>query len=151
MEDDIPFIVDRTYKRSTVQNDSKSALSGIHSQIRRNPLYMDRSLLSLFLLQLRRSWSNKGTPTATDLDDRKKKRYHFLKKNDQILNNGKTDMALADGHVQNTEILTTTVDIGAEGKIIPTKLIVLKTAKGNRSLLEADFLSAQQESFWIFR
>ncbi|GIY11642.1 hypothetical protein CEXT_396061 [Caerostris extrusa] len=41
--------------------------------------------------------------------------------------------------------LTTTyrqTDIGVKGKVIPTKLIVLKTGKGSRTLLGADFLSA---------
>ncbi|KAF8788760.1 Transposon Ty3-I Gag-Pol polyprotein like [Argiope bruennichi] len=42
-------------------------------------------------------------------------------------------MALADGHVKKTDILTTTEDIGVAGKVIPTKLIALKNSKENRS------------------
>ncbi|GFY20615.1 retrovirus-related Pol polyprotein from transposon 17.6 [Trichonephila clavipes] len=51
-------------------------------------------------------------------------------------------MTLADGRTQTTEILTTSVDIGIQGKIIATELIILKNAKGNRTLLGIDFLTA---------
>ncbi|GIY65562.1 endonuclease [Caerostris extrusa] len=88
-----------------------------------------------------------GTRTTYSIGE---KLYHFLKKSGLIFNNGTVDMALADGHVQKTEILTTTVDIDVKGKVIPATLIVLKTAKGNRIRHEADFL-VRQESFWIFR
>ncbi|GIY84141.1 hypothetical protein CEXT_400871 [Caerostris extrusa] len=50
------------------------------------------------------------------------KLFHFLKKSGLILNNSTADMALADGHVQKAEILTTTVDIGVKGKVIPIEL-----------------------------
>ncbi|GIX96733.1 hypothetical protein CDAR_591611 [Caerostris darwini] len=39
---------DRTYKRSTTQNDRKPALSGVPSQSRRDPIYMDKSLPSCY-------------------------------------------------------------------------------------------------------
>ncbi|GFW52279.1 retrovirus-related Pol polyprotein from transposon 17.6 [Trichonephila clavipes] len=41
-------------------------------------------------------------------------------------------MTLADDCTQTTEILTTSVDIGIQGKVIATELIILKNAKGNR-------------------
>ncbi|GFW22508.1 retrovirus-related Pol polyprotein from transposon 17.6 [Trichonephila clavipes] len=50
-------------------------------------------------------------------------------------------MTLADGRTQTTEILTTSVDIGIQGKVIATQLIILKYAKGNRTLLDIDFLT----------
>ncbi|KAF8793521.1 hypothetical protein HNY73_004990 [Argiope bruennichi] len=58
--------------------------------------------------------------------------------------------------VQKIDILTTTVDIVVTGKVIPTKLIVLKNSKGNRSLLGTDFLRAAgivldlQKGLWYF-
>ncbi|KAF8788966.1 Transposon Ty3-I Gag-Pol polyprotein like [Argiope bruennichi] len=68
--------------------------------------------------------------------------YHFLKNNGRRFENSTVDMALTDGHVQKTDILTTTVDIGMAGKVIPTKLIALKNSKRNRTLLGTDFLRA---------
>ncbi|GFT84256.1 uncharacterized protein TNCV_1150491 [Trichonephila clavipes] len=65
-------------------------------------------------------------------------------------------MTLADGHTQTTEILTTSVDIGIQGKVIATELIILKNAKGNRTLLGIDFLTAAgivldlQRKQWYF-
>ncbi|KAF8787755.1 Gag-Pol polyprotein-like protein [Argiope bruennichi] len=84
------------------------------------------------------------------------KLYHFLKNKGLRFENSTVDMALADGHVQKTDILTTTVDIGVAGKVIPTKLIVLKNSKGNRTLLGTDFLRAAgivldlQKGLWYF-
>ncbi|XP_055944604.1 uncharacterized protein LOC129975566 [Argiope bruennichi] len=72
----------------------------------------------------------------------REKIYHFLKNNGRRFENSTVDMALADGHVQKTDIFTTTVDIGVAGKVIPTKLIILKNSKGNRTLLGTDFLRA---------
>ncbi|GIY14328.1 hypothetical protein CEXT_131561 [Caerostris extrusa] len=54
-------------------------------------------------------------------------------------------MTLADGHELKTEILTTTFYIG-KGRVIPTKLIVLKIAEGNRTLLGANFESTGNRS-----
>ncbi|GFW07664.1 hypothetical protein TNCV_3917971 [Trichonephila clavipes] len=51
-------------------------------------------------------------------------------------------MTLADGRTLTTEILTTSVDIGIQGKVIAMELIILKNAKGNRTLLGIDFLTA---------
>ncbi|GFT26003.1 transposon Tf2-8 polyprotein [Trichonephila clavipes] len=51
-------------------------------------------------------------------------------------------MTLADGRTQTTEILTTSVDISIQGKVIPTELLILKNARGNRTLLGIDFLTA---------
>ncbi|GFU12605.1 retrovirus-related Pol polyprotein from transposon 297 [Trichonephila clavipes] len=65
-------------------------------------------------------------------------------------------MTLADGRTQTTEILTTSVDIGIQGKVIPTELLILKNARGNRTLLGIDFLTAAgivldlQRKQWYF-
>ncbi|GFX96612.1 retrovirus-related Pol polyprotein from transposon 297 [Trichonephila clavipes] len=54
------------------------------------------------------------------------------------------DETLADGRTQTTEILTTSVDISIQGKVIPTELLILKNARGNRTLLGIDFLTAAE-------
>ncbi|KAF8795000.1 hypothetical protein HNY73_002902 [Argiope bruennichi] len=77
------------------------------------------------------------------------KLYHFLKNNGRKFENITVDMALADGHVQKTNKLTMTVDIGVAGKVFPTKLIVLKNSKGNRTLLGTDFLRAADIKFLL--
>ncbi|GFV76273.1 retrovirus-related Pol polyprotein from transposon 17.6 [Trichonephila clavipes] len=65
-------------------------------------------------------------------------------------------MTLADGRTQTTEILTTSVDISIQGKVIPTELLILKNARGNRTLLGLDFLTAAgivldlQRKQWYF-
>ncbi|GFY35860.1 retrovirus-related Pol polyprotein from transposon 17.6 [Trichonephila clavipes] len=65
-------------------------------------------------------------------------------------------MTLADGRTQTTEILTTSVDIRIQGKVIPTELLILKNARGNRTLLGIDFLTAAgivldlQRKQWYF-
>ncbi|GFX69495.1 retrovirus-related Pol polyprotein from transposon 17.6 [Trichonephila clavipes] len=65
-------------------------------------------------------------------------------------------MTLADGRTQTTEILTTSVDISIQGKVIPTELLILKNARGNRTLLGIDFLPAAgivldlQRKQWYF-
>ncbi|GFT98927.1 retrovirus-related Pol polyprotein from transposon opus [Trichonephila clavipes] len=65
-------------------------------------------------------------------------------------------MTLADGRTQTTEILTTSVDISIQGKVIPTDLLILKNARGNRTLLGIDFLTAAgivldlQRKQWYF-
>ncbi|GFX67351.1 uncharacterized protein TNCV_720151 [Trichonephila clavipes] len=38
-------------------------------------------------------------------------------------------MTLADGRTETTEILTTSVDISIQGKVIPTELLILKNAR----------------------
>ena len=65
-------------------------------------------------------------------------------------------MTLADGRTQSTEVMTAIVDIIVQGKVIPTELIVLKHARGNRTLLGVDFLTAAgivldlQRKQWYF-
>ncbi|CAL1267106.1 unnamed protein product [Larinioides sclopetarius] len=70
------------------------------------------------------------------------KLYELLKKNGMAFENKMIYMTLADGQIQKTEILTTVVNITVKGKTISTELIVLKNARGNRTLLGVDFLSA---------
>jgi hypothetical protein len=70
------------------------------------------------------------------------KLYNLLKDRGVKFDNKLVNMALADGHVRQTEILTTLVDITVQGKVISTELIVLKNAKANRTLLGVDFLTA---------
>ncbi|GFW06160.1 hypothetical protein TNCV_36361 [Trichonephila clavipes] len=65
-------------------------------------------------------------------------------------------MTLADGRTQTTEILKTSVYISIQGKVIPTELLTLKNARGNRTLLGIDFLTAAgivldlQRKQWYF-
>ncbi|GFX57840.1 transposon Ty3-G Gag-Pol polyprotein [Trichonephila clavipes] len=52
--------------------------------------------------------------------------------------------------------MTTSVDISIQGKVIPTELLILKNARGNRTLLGIDFLTAAgivldlQRKQWYF-
>lgn len=84
------------------------------------------------------------------------KLYNLLKQHGLNFEDKVINMTLADGHIQQTEILTTIVDITVQGKVIPTELIVLKNAKGNRTLLGVDFLKASgivldlQKGHWFF-
>ncbi|GFR00074.1 transposon Ty3-I Gag-Pol polyprotein [Trichonephila clavata] len=84
------------------------------------------------------------------------KLYHLLKQKGLNFNEKTMQMTLADGRTQTTEILTTSVDITIQGKVIPTELIVLKNARGNRTLLGVDFLTAAgivldlQRKLWYF-
>ncbi|GIY16813.1 hypothetical protein CEXT_448461 [Caerostris extrusa] len=64
----------------------------------------------------------------------KRKLYYFLKKNGQIFSNSSVVMVQADGLVQKKkkpEIIITMLDIGVKGKVVPIKLIVLKTAQNS--------------------
>ncbi|GFW47035.1 retrovirus-related Pol polyprotein from transposon 17.6 [Trichonephila clavipes] len=70
------------------------------------------------------------------------KLYHLLKQKGLNFEEKTMQMTLADGRTQTTEILITSVDIGIQGKVIATELIILKNAKGNRTLLGIDFLIA---------
>lgn len=70
------------------------------------------------------------------------KLYHLVKENRLPFKEKAIKTTLADGLTQKTEILTTVVDISVQGKIISTELIVLKNARGNRTLLGIDFLTA---------
>ncbi|GFV03063.1 retrovirus-related Pol polyprotein from transposon 17.6 [Trichonephila clavipes] len=46
-------------------------------------------------------------------------------------------MTLADGLTQTTEILTTSVDISIQGKVIPTELLILKNAREKYNFVKA--------------
>ncbi|GFW44637.1 transposon Ty3-G Gag-Pol polyprotein [Trichonephila clavipes] len=65
-------------------------------------------------------------------------------------------MTLADGRTQTTEILTTSVDISIQGKVIPTELLILKNARGNRTpsrhrlLTAAGIVLDLQRKQWYF-
>ncbi|GFV82654.1 uncharacterized protein TNCV_1618831 [Trichonephila clavipes] len=63
------------------------------------------------------------------------KLYPLLKQKGLNFEEKTMQMTLADGRTQTTEILTTFVDIGIQGKVIATELIIFKNAKGNRTLL----------------
>ncbi|GFX06409.1 hypothetical protein TNCV_2939371 [Trichonephila clavipes] len=84
------------------------------------------------------------------------KLYHLLKQKGLNFEEKTMRMTLADGRTQTTEILTTSVDFGIQGKVIATELIILKYAKGNRTLLGIDFLTAAgivldlQRKLWYF-
>ncbi|GFT13482.1 retrovirus-related Pol polyprotein from transposon 297 [Trichonephila clavipes] len=84
------------------------------------------------------------------------KLYHLLKQKGLNFQEKTMQMTLADGRTQTTEILTTSVDISIQGKVIPTELLILKNARGNRTLLGIDFLTAAgivldlQRKQWYF-
>ncbi|GFS73216.1 retrovirus-related Pol polyprotein from transposon 17.6 [Trichonephila clavipes] len=84
------------------------------------------------------------------------KLYHLLKRKGLNFEEKTMQMTLADGRTQTTEILTTSVDISIQGKVIPTELLILKNARGNRTLLGIDFLTAAgiildlQRKQWYF-
>ncbi|GFX40575.1 retrovirus-related Pol polyprotein from transposon 17.6 [Trichonephila clavipes] len=70
------------------------------------------------------------------------KLYNLLKQKGLNFEEKTIRMTLDDGRTQTTEILTTSVDIGIQGKIIATELIILKNAKGNRTLLAPPNINA---------
>ncbi|GFS74911.1 retrovirus-related Pol polyprotein from transposon 297 [Trichonephila clavipes] len=84
------------------------------------------------------------------------KLYHLLKQKGLNFEEKIMQTTLADGRTQTTEILTTSVDISIQGKVIPTELLILKNARGNRTLLGIDFLTAAgivldlQRKQWYF-
>ncbi|GFT35704.1 retrovirus-related Pol polyprotein from transposon 17.6 [Trichonephila clavipes] len=84
------------------------------------------------------------------------KLYHLLKQKGLNFEEKTMQMTLADSRTQTTEILTTSVDISIQGKVIPTELLILKNAIGNRTLLGIDFLTAAgivldlQRKQWYF-
>ncbi|GFW77432.1 retrovirus-related Pol polyprotein from transposon 17.6 [Trichonephila clavipes] len=84
------------------------------------------------------------------------KLYHLLKQKGLNFEEKTMQMTFADGRTQTTEILTTSVDISIQGKVIPTELLILKNARGNRTLLGIDFLTAAgivldlQRKQWYF-
>ncbi|GFU54986.1 retrovirus-related Pol polyprotein from transposon 17.6 [Trichonephila clavipes] len=58
------------------------------------------------------------------------KLYHLLKQKGLNFEEKTMQITLADGRTQTTEILTTSVDISIQGKVIPTELLILKNARG---------------------
>ncbi|CAL1271290.1 unnamed protein product [Larinioides sclopetarius] len=74
-------------------------------------------------------------------------KLYELKKNGMAFENKMIDMTLADGQIQKTEILTTVVNITVKGKTISTELIVLKNARGNRTL-RVEKRQRKQNSSW---
>ncbi|GFV46322.1 retrovirus-related Pol polyprotein from transposon 297 [Trichonephila clavipes] len=59
------------------------------------------------------------------------KLYHLLKQKGLNFEEKTMQMTLADGRTQTTEILTTSVDISIQGKVIPTELLILKMLEKN--------------------
>ncbi|GIZ02746.1 hypothetical protein CEXT_235271 [Caerostris extrusa] len=59
-------------------------------------------------------------------------------------------MALVDGHLQKTEIFTTTLDIDVKGKVIPTKLYSLKS-QGKPNSLRSRFFECCRNRSGSFR
>ncbi|GFW87170.1 gypsy retrotransposon integrase-like protein 1 [Trichonephila clavipes] len=57
------------------------------------------------------------------------KLYHLLKQKGLNFEEKTMQMTLADGRTQTIEILTTSVDISIQGKVIPTELLILKNAR----------------------
>ncbi|GFW71823.1 transposon Tf2-11 polyprotein [Trichonephila clavipes] len=94
--------------------------------------------------------------TGATLSVAGEKLYHLLKQKGLNFEEKTMQMTLADGRTQTTEILTTSVDISIQGKVIPTELLILKNARGNRTLLGIDFLTAAgivldlQRKQWYF-
>ncbi|UYV72093.1 hypothetical protein LAZ67_9001794 [Cordylochernes scorpioides] len=70
------------------------------------------------------------------------KLYHLLKDNGVKFVPNITGIKLGDGEEKIVDILTATVDIHVKGKKVPTSLMVLTNAGGNRTLLGTDFLKA---------
>ncbi|GFW59129.1 retrovirus-related Pol polyprotein from transposon 17.6 [Trichonephila clavipes] len=57
------------------------------------------------------------------------KLYHLLKQKGLNFEEKPMQMTLAGSRTQTTEILTTSVDISIQGKVIPTELLILKNAR----------------------
>ncbi|GFV17491.1 hypothetical protein TNCV_1272781 [Trichonephila clavipes] len=84
------------------------------------------------------------------------KLYHLLKQKGLNFEKKTMQMTFDDGRTQTTEILTTSVDISIQGKVLPSELLILKNARGNTTLLGIDFLTAAgiildlQRKQWYF-
>ncbi|KAF8763666.1 ALK tyrosine kinase receptor like protein [Argiope bruennichi] len=63
------------------------------------------------------------------------KLFHMLQRKRIKFESKTISLTLADGTQSNVAALTTVVNLEVEGKVIPTELIVLPEAKGNRTLL----------------
>ncbi|GFU65437.1 retrovirus-related Pol polyprotein from transposon 297 [Trichonephila clavipes] len=70
------------------------------------------------------------------------KMFKFLQEHDVTFTNKRISFMMADGFRQTIMALSTVVDMCIEGKVIPTKFLVLPEAKGNKTLLGLDFLNA---------
>ncbi|GFU00158.1 uncharacterized protein NPIL_113121 [Nephila pilipes] len=70
------------------------------------------------------------------------KLFKFLQEQDTIFANKIISFMRADGIQQTITTLSAVVNLYIEGKVIPTEFLVLPEAKGNKTLLERDFLNA---------
>ncbi|GFT26232.1 retrovirus-related Pol polyprotein from transposon 297 [Trichonephila clavipes] len=70
------------------------------------------------------------------------KMFKFLQEHDVTFTNKRISFMMADGIRQTIMALSTVVDLYIEGKVIPTEILVLPDAKGNKTLLGLDFLNA---------
>ncbi|GFS64239.1 uncharacterized protein NPIL_208951 [Nephila pilipes] len=69
------------------------------------------------------------------------KLFKFLQKLDISFANKIISIMMADGIRQTIMVLSKIVNLCIEGKVIPTKFLVLPEAKGNKTLLERNFLN----------
>ncbi|GFR17368.1 retrovirus-related Pol polyprotein from transposon 297 [Trichonephila clavata] len=70
------------------------------------------------------------------------KLFKFLQEHSITFTNKVISFMMADGIRQTITALRTVVDLYIEGKVIPIEFLVLPKAKGNKTLLELDFLNA---------
>ncbi|GFS74079.1 CCHC-type domain-containing protein [Nephila pilipes] len=70
------------------------------------------------------------------------KLFKFLQERDIIFEKKIISLMMADGIRQTITALSAVVNLYIEGKVIPTEFLVLPEAKGNKTLLERDFLNA---------
>ncbi|GFU44988.1 uncharacterized protein NPIL_8961 [Nephila pilipes] len=70
------------------------------------------------------------------------KLFKFRQEHDITFANKIISFMRADGIRQTITALSTVINLYIEGKIIPTEFLVLPEAKGNKTLLERDFLNA---------
>ncbi|GFS41372.1 retrovirus-related Pol polyprotein from transposon 297 [Nephila pilipes] len=74
------------------------------------------------------------------------KLFKFLQEHNIIFANKIISFMMADGIRQIITALSAVVNLYIEGKVIPTEFLVLPEAKGNKTLLERDFLNAAESS-----
>ncbi|GFT05671.1 retrovirus-related Pol polyprotein from transposon 297 [Trichonephila clavipes] len=70
------------------------------------------------------------------------KRFKFLQEYDVTFTNKRISFMMADGIRQTIMALSTVFDLCIEGKVIQTEFLLLPEAKGNKTLLGLDSLSA---------
>ncbi|GBN71539.1 hypothetical protein AVEN_126347-1 [Araneus ventricosus] len=100
---------------------------------RRRILHQKEELANVMGVELQDIY-NLHVLTAQKLKEKQKLLIQFKPK---ILS-----LTLADRIQSNVAALTTVVDLKVESKVLPSELIVLPEAKGNRTLLGTDFLQA---------